>query len=128
MFCIPWYLTRSTPVVARTPVPGELGTGSLRRLWHMLPGFEYMVAWFNDPGYQWLHPGCVGLSTPLFARAWLASGQCGWGYCYFHMISMICAIPIALGSDKLGSRKKILIVAGLMITLGLVFYQSLTVL
>lgn len=36
----------------------------------------------------------------------------------FHTISLICVIPIALWSDRHGSRKKVLVAAGLMVSLG----------
>jgi MFS family permease len=37
----------------------------------------------------------------------------------FHTISLIFTIPIAFGSDRLGSRKKVLAAAGFMIVLGI---------
>ena len=37
----------------------------------------------------------------------------------FHTISLICTIPIAITSDRLGTRKKVLVVAALMIATGI---------
>src|SRR5690606_12854672 len=37
----------------------------------------------------------------------------------FHMVSMLCVMPVALWSDRLGSRKRLLLFANLLIAAGL---------
>lgn len=59
-------------------------------------------------GYLPLYLRGVGW-PPSTADAALAS---------FHTISMVCVVPIAFLSDRLGSRKKVLVTAGLLIALG----------
>jgi MFS family permease len=36
----------------------------------------------------------------------------------FHTVSMLCTLPIALGSDRLGSRRRVLLATALMTALG----------
>ena len=66
--------------------------------------------------------GCVQGTLgylPLFLRGlgWTEAGADG-ALATFHAMSMICVIPLALSSDKLGSRKKALMAAALFIVTG----------
>ena len=56
---------------------------------------------------------------PLYLReiGWAPAAADG-ALATFHGVSMACVIPLALGSDKLGSRKKVLMAAALMIVSG----------
>lgn len=56
---------------------------------------------------------------PLYLReiGWSAASADG-ALSAFHTISLICAIPIALFSDRIGSRKQVLVFATLLSTLG----------
>ncbi len=116
--CIPWVFTRPAPEAARRTT-GETQPGSLRQA----------VAYVARIRNVWLFgltilgiSGCVQGALgylPLYLRGmgWTEASADG-ALAAFHTISMICVIPIALASDKLGSRKKVLLAAGLMITLG----------
>ncbi len=62
--------------------------------------------------------GALGY-LPLYLR------QLGWpnaaadsALAAFHAVSMICAIPLALLSDRLGTRRRVLMVAALLVTIG----------
>jgi MFS family permease len=66
--------------------------------------------------------GCVEGTLgylPLYLRGigWTPAAADG-ALATFHGVSMICVIPLALWSDKLGSRKKVLMIAALMIIAG----------
>jgi cyanate permease len=56
---------------------------------------------------------------PLYLRGvgW-PEAQADSALSLFHLVSMICVIPIALYSDRIGSRKKILIPSALMVIIG----------
>lgn len=119
LLCIPWYFTRSLPGFSvRAPV--ETGR-------HL--SMQQMMAYVARIRNVWLfgltilgiNGGIQGLLgyLPLYLRGmnWPAASADG-ALAAFHMVSLICVIPIALGSDKLGTRKKVLIVATLLITAG----------
>jgi MFS family permease len=116
--CVPWYFSRSAPESAHTLAartsPGPLRQNlvyisRIRNVW--LFGLAIL-------GVSGCIQGTLGY-LPLYLR-----GQ-GWpgvsadaAVASFHTLSMICVVPIALLSDKLGTRKKVLLAAGLMIAAG----------
>ncbi len=116
--CIPWFFSRLAPITAHNPQNGEQSSifqaishvAKIRKIW--LLG----LAIFGIGGCI---QGALGY-IPLFLRGqgWAETSADG-ALAAFHTISMIFVIPIALLSDKLGSRKKILITAGVMIALGI---------
>jgi cyanate permease len=118
LLSIPWYFTPSRPdnsqqldrQVASVPMHQVLvQVASLRNIW--LLG----LALFGISGCI---QGALGY-LPLYLR------QSGWSVvnadgasATFHAASLLFVLPIALWSDKLGSRKKMLIIMSLMFMVG----------
>lgn len=118
LLAIPWYYTRSAPA----PEPGLLALppqkplrqavtdiAKIRTIW--LLGLTLM-------GFNGCVQGTLGY-LPMYLR-----GQ-GWApvsadgaLSAFHTISLAMVIPIALLSDRLGTRRKILLACGVAMTLG----------
>jgi MFS family permease len=115
LFSIPWSFTRARPV--SQPVPGNqlslraavLHVAGLKNLW--LLGFALF-------GIGGCIQGILGY-LPLYLRnmGWEALRADG-ALSAFHIISMVFVLPIALWSDRLGSRKRFLLFAALMTALG----------
>jgi MFS family permease len=117
LLSIPWYFSRTAPVLVRPA--GSSGRGSLRQ----------NIAYVSRIRNVWLlglailgFSGCVQGTLgylPLYLRGlgWPTANADG-ASAAFHTISMIFVIPIALLSDRLGTRKKMLTAAGVMVTLG----------
>jgi MFS family permease len=130
LFAIPWIFTRAGPISATdvpAPVitPAQPGTqaplaspsllANLRRVARLRPIWLYGLVIFGVGGCV---QGALGY-LPLFLR-----GQ-GWANvsadgvsAVFHTVSLVCVIPIALLSDRIRSRRIVLVGAGLMIALG----------
>lgn len=114
---IPWYFIRSAPedlagVYIRPPSLRAMlsHVAYIRRMW--LLGWAILGI---GGGIQ----GLLGY-LPLYLR------DVGWtdasadsAAASFHLASMILVIPIALWSDRLGSRRKVLIPAALMVLTGI---------
>ena len=115
---LPWSFTRLAPASAGLPAGGT-GTKSMRQtISHVAHIRNIWLLGLAILGISGCIQGTLGY-LPLYLR-----GQ-GWSevaadgaLAAFHTISMLCVIPIALWSDKFGSRKKMLIAAALMITIG----------
>ena len=112
---IPWLLTRTAPGGAESAT----ATTSLRRaLSHVV---HLRSIWFLGLvmlGTGGCLQGMLGY-LPLYLReiGWAGPAADG-ALAAFHGISMISTIPIALLSDRVGSRKLILVAATLMTTVG----------
>lgn len=114
---IPWYLTRPAPAAAGISVgtpqksfwQALLHAARIRKLWLM--GLVIF-------GIGGCIQGTLGY-LPLYLRGqgWPEASADG-ALSLFHLMSMIFVIPIALASDKLGSRKKVLVLAALMVITG----------
>jgi NNP family nitrate/nitrite transporter-like MFS transporter len=115
---IPWFFTRSAPstshqVAAGTPRKSMLQTmrhvARIRNVW--LYGIAILGV---SGGIQ----GTLGY-LPLYLRnlGWQPVAADG-ALATFHTISMLFTIPIALGSDRLGSRKKVLLASVTLILFG----------
>ena len=119
VFLIPWSLTHPLPgglQSANVPPPSHSffkslsQIGRLRNMW--LLGFGIM-------GISGSIQGLLGY-LPLYLHGLGWSGAAAGGVlASFHTASMICVLPIALWSDRLGSRKRILIGAALLTALGI---------
>lgn len=115
LFSIPWFFARTLalpdlPIVQGAPMRDSIAhVLRLRNVW--LLGFAlfgvggciqgvlgYLPTYLRDIGWQ-----------PLHADSALSA---------FHTISMVFVLPIALWSDRLGSRKYLLMVATMMVVLG----------
>ena len=116
--CIPWYFTRPAPGTSDLSVGDSrhrsLGetlsyVSRIRKMWLM--GWAIL-------GIGGCIQGTLGY-LPLYLRnmGWPESRADG-AAATFHLASLILVIPIALGSDKIGSRKKVLIAAALTISTG----------
>ena len=118
LLCIPWYFTQTAPSAARAVASlAKSGTfrtniayiASIRNIW--LLGLTIL-------GIGGCVQGFLGY-LPLYLReiGWSPASADGTSAA-FHTISMIFVIPIALLSDRLGTRKRVLVVAGIMIATG----------
>lgn len=116
LLAIPWALTRTAPAApgagaARPSLRGSLASvARIRSIWF------FGLAIF---GFGGAVQGALGY-LPLFLRGegWAPAAADG-ALAAFHTISMICVVPIALLSDRLGTRKGILIPAALMMAAGI---------
>jgi MFS family permease len=118
---LPWLFSRPLPVAERG-AQHTTGTPSLRQsMAHISRIRNIWLFGLTILGVGGCVQGALGY-LPLYLRGlgWPAANADG-ALAAFHTISMICVIPIAFASDKLGSRKKVLVAAGLMIALGVGF-------
>jgi MFS family permease len=115
---IPWHLTRPAPGVVGLSA-GETSSRSLHQtVSHVARIKQVWLLGLVILGIGGCIQGTLGY-LPLYLRGlgWPEANADG-ALATFHMASMIFAIPIALWSDRLGSRKKILMAAALFIITG----------
>ncbi len=115
---IPWYFSR--------PAPGDVGVsadetnpGTLRRsMSHVVRVRNVCLLGFALLGIGGCIQGTLGY-LPLYLRGlgWPEAAADG-ALSTFHALSMTFVVPIALWSDRLGSRKRVLRAAALMIIAG----------
>lgn len=117
LLAIPWALTRTPP--DESPV-GELPKAiSMRRsliaMAHIRSIWFFGLALF---GFSGAVQGALGY-LPLYLRGqgWAPAAADG-ALAGFHTISMIFVIPIALASDRLGTRRGILLAAAIITAVG----------
>lgn len=115
VLCVPWFLTRPTPAHAHSAGAGSIlkniaSIARIRNIW--LLGLLIF-------GIGGCIQGALGY-IPLYLRGqgWPEASADG-ALAAFHTISLIFVVPIALISDKLGTRKKVLVVSSMVITLGI---------
>ena len=115
IFSIPWFFTR--PISNGTQTRGTslsiskavLHVAGLKNIWLLgLTLFGVGGAIQGLLGYLPLYLRGIGWQ-PAYADGALSA---------FHTISLVCVMPIALWSDRLGSRKRLLLMAALMVALG----------
>lgn len=114
LFSIPWYFVQTiTPQHSLEPNP------SIRAaIGHVIGLKNIWLLGFTLFGVSGCIQGLLGyLPTYLRDIGWEAIRADG-ALSSFHTISMIFVLPIALWSDRLGSRKYLLLIATLMIVLG----------
>ena len=115
---IPWYLSRPAPNAVGVSA-GETSPRTLRQtVSHVVRIRNVWLLGFALLGIG----GCIQSTLgylPLYLRGlgWPEAGADG-ALATFHAVSMIFVIPIALWSDRLGSRKTALMAATLMIITG----------
>ena len=107
-----WHFARPAPSQASQRVPFR------QAITHVLPIRNVWLMGFALFGFGGCAQGMLGY-LPLYLRevGWpgaLADSALGT----FHGISMIAVIPLALLSDRLGTRKKVLLAAALMMAIG----------
>lgn len=115
LLAIPWALARPAPVQT-----GPAARPSLRR--NVLAMAQIRSIWFFGLaifGLGGAVQGALGY-LPLFLRGqgWTPAAADG-ALAAFHTVSMIFVVPIALGSDRLGTRKHVLLAAALIVAAGL---------
>ncbi len=114
-FSIPWFFTRTPQESIRSnSAPGLMRktlqhVASLKNVWLLgLTLFGVSGAIQGMLGYLPLYLRGIGW-PPAYADGALSA---------FHTISMVFVLPIALWSDRLGSRKGLLLIGSLIIALG----------
>ena len=118
LLTIPWLLTRSFPQPVRT-IGDEVRPKTVRQIiWHIARIRNIWMFGLAIFGIGGSIQGVLGY-IPLYLRGlgWAEASADG-ALAAFHTISLLFVIPIALASDRLGTRKKILLAAGLMILTG----------
>jgi cyanate permease len=115
LLSIPWFFTRSLPVSQRTnTAPASIRQtvayiARLKNIWLLgLVLFGVGGCIQSILGYLPLYLRGLGWE-PLQADGTLSA---------FHMLSMVCVMPIAIWSDRLRSRKGLLFLAAGMVALG----------
>jgi NNP family nitrate/nitrite transporter-like MFS transporter len=115
---LPWYLTRSAPGEVELST-GETSPKSLRKaVSHVARIKKVWLLGLIILGISGCIQGTLGY-LPLYLRGlgWPAVSADG-ASAAFHTMSLIFVIPIALWSDRLGSRKKVLMATALFIITG----------
>jgi cyanate permease len=115
---IPWALTRAEPEGAEGSTHAA-GPTSMRQAFAQVARFRNV--WLLGLAILGIG-GCVHGTLgylPLYLReiGWPAA-QADSALATFHLVSMLAVIPLALLSDRLGSRKRVLIMAALAIATG----------
>jgi MFS family permease len=116
---IPWYFTHSAPGAAGNQAAGSGGPMSIRQtLAYVARIRNVWLLGLTILGISGCVQGVLGY-LPLYLRGqgWPPASADG-ALAAFQGISMVCVIPIALLSDRLGTRKKVLVATALMTTLG----------
>jgi NNP family nitrate/nitrite transporter-like MFS transporter len=115
---VPWALIRAAPGESRSST-GDEGTVSVRQALSQVVRIRNVwLLGLVIMGVGGCIQGMLGY-LPLYLReiGWSAAGADG-ALAAFHGISLLFTIPIALLSDRLGSRKAFLATATLMTTVG----------
>jgi MFS family permease len=115
LFSLPWFFTRTLPLHHHTNGQGM----SMRSAFRQVTGLKNIwLLGLTLFGVGGCIQGILGY-LPLYLRdlGWEALRADGT-LSAFHTVSMIFVLPIALWSDRLGSRKHLLLAATLMVVLG----------
>lgn len=116
LVCIPWFFAR-LPTAAGV---GAARPASLRQsLAHVARIRNLWLLGLTIFGVSGSVQGALGY-LPLYLRGmgWPVASADG-ALAAFHTISLVFAIPVALGSDRLGTRRKVLVAAATLMTLGI---------
>lgn len=115
LFAVPWLFTRSAPAGKSASAPHVSLFGAVRRVAGLRNIWLQGLVMFGIFGCI---QGVLGY-LPLYLR------NLGWttlradsAVSSFHLASLLFVVPIAFLSDRLGSRKPLLLLATLAITLG----------
>ncbi len=115
LFSIPWLFARTLPLYYHS-----IGQSLSMRaaVLHVLRLKNIWLLGFALFGVSGCIQGTLGY-LPLYLRnaGWEAIRADG-ALSAFHTLSMVFVLPIALWSDRLGSRKRLLLIASLMVALG----------
>lgn len=115
LFSIPWFFVRTN---ASHEISGERPTSMRLAVTHVLGLRNIWLLGFTLFGVGGSIQGLLGY-LPLYLRTlgWEAIRADG-ALSAFHTVSMIFVLPIALWSDRLRSRKRLLLTSTLMIVVG----------
>lgn len=115
LFCIPWMLTRPLPAHH----PSAVQTLSIREAVPQIARLrDIWLLGFVLFGVGGAIQGLLGyLPLYLLGQGWSAA-QASGALSAFHTSSMIFVLPFALWSDRLGSRKILLLLVSSMVALG----------
>ena len=118
LLAIPWFFTRLPAKPALTSVQTAAPQSLRQTLAHVAGIRNVWLLGLAIFGIGSCVQGTLGY-LPLYLRGagWPEASADG-ALAAFHTISMICVIPIALASDRLATRRKVLVGAALMILLG----------
>jgi MFS family permease len=131
LFAIPWYFTRAAPAVAPASA-GQAVTQPVQR-----PSMREAVLHVARQRDAWLLGlallGMGGSIQALLGYLPLYLRGLGWpvlqadgSLAAFHTFSLIAVLPIALYSDRLGSRKIVLLGANILIMSGILLLSFIT--
>jgi MFS family permease len=115
LFSLPWFFTRALPL----PHHANGQEISMRAAFRQVVGLKNIwLLGLTLFGVGGCIQGILGY-LPLYLRnlGWDALRADGT-LSAFHTVSMVFVLPIALWSDRLGSRKRLLLAASLMVVLG----------
>lgn len=116
--CLPWLFTRRVPAALQhLPTAGTKSmTQTLAYVARIRNVWMFGLAIFGISGCI---QGTLGY-LPLYLRGqnWPAASADG-ALAAFHTFSLVFVVPMALLSDRLGTRKKVLLAAGVLIALGI---------
>ena len=119
LLSIPWSLTRVAPREKQRLAQGSGGPSIRRALAHVA---RLRNVWILGIALLGVGGGVRGLLgyLPLYLRGigWAAS-QADSALASFHAISLLAVFPLAMLSDRIGSRKKLLVTATLMTACGI---------
>jgi len=116
VFCIPWYFARPAPHTIRSTSEKIISKSFWQRMLDLARLKNMWLLGFAILGISGGIQGVLGY-LPLYLRGlgWPETSADG-AMATFHLVSMLGVLPFALWSDRLGSRKKVLL-AGAMLTI-----------
>lgn len=119
LLVLPWSFTRSAPAVTRTVDAAALEQVPMRKA--LAAVVRLRSIWLLGLVLFGVS-GCIQAALgylPLFLRgAGWAPATADGALAMFHTVSLVFTLPIALGSDRLGSRKRVLLIALVAMVLG----------
>jgi cyanate permease len=115
LLCVPWFFTRTLPLSHH--LTGQ--SLSIRKAIHLVSGLKNIwLLGLTLFGVSGCIQGLLGY-LPLYLRSigW-DTNQASGALSAFHITSMLFVLPIALWSDRLGSRKRLLFIAASLVAFG----------
>ncbi len=118
LLSIPWFFSRPFPETSPGMAPVHHSRSLRQTLGRVARIRNLWLFGLTILGVGGCVQGTLGY-LPLYLRGagWPAASADG-ALAAFHTVSMICVIPVAIASDKLGTRKKVLVAGALILVLG----------
>jgi len=116
---VPWYLSRPAPNPVEGPAGETTSMGLLQTVSHVARSRDVWLLGLAILGIGSCVQGTLGY-LPLYLRGlgWSDAAADG-ALATFHAASLTFVLPIALWSDRLGSRRTVLMITALMIVTGI---------